>query len=924
MGMMLSEAKMYDKQIQASDLTNLFSYFQQIENKYRFISKEKKQIVLFASKRPEIMYAGYSTSIAAFPLSYPEITSIEPFETEKKKLSATIEPETIVEYSSRVLADYTLNLLAFVLSNGEKGSVTPPDFAGAFALVPHIRKTVLNLTAQDIVERFYKGYTIKQILTDSRLFYTAHSQIKDWFSGLSVKKDVRYIEAEEDDFVRRIGKVTLESFDFEYVVDGKDWYDELSMMNYDDAAELEMTSEVAEVFHKLRSISTSVGILKEVAKRPKSIFVCLKTAIGKFKVPYNFGLESAFVLNDIPEEDNVIVDNRVGGKNLFRDKNLAYLKASSLSSLMSNQLNSIDISRFLFDAMIVDEVHNFNRGFKKAPNLVYRSIKISDSGSERSNSMQRRTTLSKRTDYAVQTFNVEAKYSIRGEVQNFGAICQYIKSFASNKYGRLNKRVNNIVFLSATPFTDDNFQAYTLFSFLDRKKLQQVSLPTLAQFYRTFANELYKIDINIRGDVGLFPVIDGYKNTYVLSRIIGSFCDFAVSDVEIDKRRPKKVVIANSISYPTNEGIDDGQFKSLMNEIKESKINSFVPKSLAQKKMAQDGSDYIVGKISQPVRSTKEMYEKSNQIFEDILKWKKKSKFDDKESVEMKNILEELSKLFQKKKSDKEGVERFYYELINLTDGERVEELLERGLEIDSSNIDLIKYVISFESSEESDIDIDELDIEDSSAVGGSSINQQMAARTMQMAGISALALLSPYFVTNDKQGTRIKRGMNPYLPPLNYKDKKDNYIFDSFENAKTFVENSPKIYYVCEAIANQIRHQKERNEKVSGSIVYSQYFKFVYHGHTFKLFDLMSIYILGKYPELFDVDYLGVSTKKLSFEEKKDMFFVQIAGSEKAKDQVDKFNSGEAYVLFGTERIKEGVDQIGRASCRERVSHIV
>ena len=313
--------------------------------------------------------------------------------------------------------------------------------------------------------------------------------------------------------------------------------------------------------------------------------------------------------------------------------------------------------------------------------------------------------------------------------------------------------------------------------------------------------------------------------------------------------------------------------------------------------MAEDASNYIVGKIDAPIKFNKSDLTKGDSIYEDILSWKKKTGYKDKESAELDEVIKNLSKLFSKK-GDK-------YVMRNDTDGAAIEELLEKGREIDPTNIDLQTYYLSFNNSED-EIDVSGIVIEDD----GSDISgADLASRTMQMAGISALTLLSPYFVTTDPKKAPFKKGDNPYLPPLNYKDKKGNYEFNSYENAKTCVENSPKLFYTCQAIAQQIKYQKGREEKVSGSIVYSQFFQFTYHGHSFKIFDLMSRYILGKNPELFKEDYLGNSTKSLSLEDKLDLFFVQIVGSKKAKDQVEKFNSGEAYVLFGTDRIKEGVD---------------
>ena len=894
--------------ITPEDLNGLWDYIKEIEirHKQSFSQRLSSYVKFKEGKAKGLNYSGTLKAIPLPTVAYAEIMSFSPMVKNTNDSGGIKGNDDYYDYSGGtgsgnffvakskpILSAYALNVAAYVLSDG-KIQIEHPKSSGAYALVPHIRKSILSMSKKNISDKFFDGMSTNAILKQDQNYLSsggAKQRFELLVDGLSA-----IVLSENDKTNRRYNGEYVGENQWSFEVKGKDIYSDLAIGNMQSAAELEMTSELAEVMDNLKSISLCIGTLKNVAKKPKTIFIALKTAVGKFKIPYENSLKSALVLNDFPDNEEVIIKNF---KSKLLNDNEAYLRGSLYLSLAANQLNAINIARLSIDAMIVDEVHNFNRGFTKSSNLAMRRL----DGDSKVRQISR-TTENRGNETAVQTFSAKAKYNVRADVQNFGALCYFVGSVSDKKYSTPNRRVNNNIFLSATPFTDDNFQAYTLFRFLDGELLNSLGINSLAKFYRLYAKEIYKIDVNISGNVGLFPVIDGYKNSYVLSRLIASFSDFAVTDAEIDKRRPHKIIIANSVDYPENAGVQDGDFKKLIDSIRDNKMNSFISKSEAQKNMSQDASDYIVGKISSPIRSNSEQIEASDYIYEDILDWKKRTGYVSKDIKEMEDLLKKLSPLLKSVTKTKDGEKRKTYEIKNAKDVDEVTELLSEGMSIDPNNIQLQAYQMAYDQQENDDDIYAEIN-----DFGGADSQAALSSRTMQMAGISALTLLSPYFITTDEKSSNFKKGDNPYLPPLNFKDKKGDYVFDDYENAKTFVENSPKIYYACSAIAQQIKHQKDKEEKIAGSIVYSQYYKFTYHGHSFKIFDLMSRYILGKNPELFKEDYLGNSTKSLSVEDKLDLFFAQIVGKKTKGDEVGRFNSGEVYVLFGTDTIKEGVD---------------
>lgn len=925
------KAKEFVPEIEIDDLSGLWMYLEEIQQRYLQKARDYRKTITYKSNTFTLV--GDNLTLAIPHGGY------KGWRDEKwgKSVPAGKKDYDTLESCIEVLAEYFFDIALHVATDGKSNSafigtsnkfVTPKN-AGMIYLLPSIRKSLLSRSAKQIQADVFNQNTSSSLLKMNDIEAQAFvDSIKQKFFTQKVEvytpdqTDTSSLGWSE---AQRVKEHEAARKNRKYVVNQLDIYEWIAKAVIAESYELEMTSELAEVMRNLKSISNAIGKLKPVALKPKTVFIALHTAVGKFKIPFDYVLESAIFMNDIPS-DGIILDKAAEKTKLLnnvKENAEEYLTQASKSALYTNQINAISINRLGIDAMIVDEVHNFNRGFKKPQNLAF-GVKVTsrDDSVEFSRKIRPflpiRTTLNPQKDLPIQRFYAEAKYDIRTDIQNFGALSLYVKDVSQQKYSTPHRKVNNNIFLSATPFTDDNFQAYTLFGFINRELLTSMGISTLSNFYRLFANEVYKIDINIQGNVGLFPVIKGYKNTYILSRIIGTFADFAVSDVEIDKKRPKKIVIANTVSYPPNVGVDDNDFQNAICEIKEAKVNSFVPINDAQKKMKIDGSDYIVGKIPQPIRFTQDEAKKADEIYNEILDWKAKNP-DLKQNAKMDAVLKALKNLFTKtsKTVDKVKIEK--YVLIRDTDSQKAEELLEKGKEIDSANIQWRQYAMSYMSSDEDDININDLDLDDlNSGVSGVNSAQILASRTMQMANISALTLISPYFVTTDKQGAWFKKGDNPYLSsyPLNYKNSKGDFEFNSYQNAKRFVENSPKIYYTCESIANQIRYQIKQNEetgvwqKVSGSIVYSAYIQFTYHGNNFKIFDLMSVYLLNKHPDLFEKDHFGKPLpKNMTDKQKLEKFFVQIAGSGKAKNEVEQFNSGEAYVLFGSDRIKEGVD---------------
>lgn len=130
--------------------------------------------------------------------------------------------------------------------------------------------------------------------------------------------------------------------------------------------------------------------------------------------------------------------------------------------------------------------------------------------------------------------------------------------------------------------------------------------------------------------------------------------------------------------------------------------------------------------------------------------------------------------------------------------------------------------------------------------------------------------------------GASLNNALSPYL------------VKDTPADYKEFVENSPKIKYTCEAIASVKKYHEDRNEPISGQIIYMN------RGKEF--FPFIKEYLeeeLGyKKAVLFEkikVDEVEIITSEIS---------------ETAKENIkEAFLEGIVKVIIGTATIREGID---------------
>lgn len=689
----------------------------------------------------------------------------------------------------------------------------------------------------------------------------------------------------------------------------------VAKMEYKTALELQFTEEISYFFSTLgKQAPLFLGRFKEWTKRPNTIVLCKHNAVANLSVPEEFGKKSIYFMGGIyqGEKAQLLAERRVG--NVKKYPILMPIESSNLAgneAVMSNeekkklflsQYRGLPLQLLACQAFIVDEVHNFNRLFKrvKKGGQFERALH----GGPRQGRRKKDSTL----PYGGQSemialgrpnqpniqFNYDtfANYSLQPTVQNFLAVCLYFQDVAKRIQPTERRKIENTIFLSATPFTDDNFQMLSVFGALNMNKLLQGHVFNTFDFFKLYAKELWAKDINYKNQYTLFAKIVGYKNIYSLSQMIKSFTDFKISDEEIEKNRPIKALIGTKKPerMPEDEAL--------------SKLRALVPYNEVQKKMNQDLENYITLKSNKEINFSEDDVNQALEIYTKLQRAAGKLSATDEAVLRLKELIEYTDK------GDIFIPLDVLDDIVNLVD----EILEENPDEPFAKKVEGVLY-----STEEVDVDKDDDEKEkeeveeddDTKSVSGNvntesgdmSAAKITAQRALQASRKQMLTLVSPYYNTINGD----KKLMNPYLPPL---DKSFS------ENSKALVENSPKLLYACQAIFKVLKYAVEGKGQtyaddgpnaIMGQVVFITNYRFTYHGQSYFIFDMMAQYMIDE-----NTDFLLNLPNYDGGQEGLADLFASIDGrtrDDEKSEIVNRFNSGRCLVLFGTEIIREGIN---------------
>ena len=654
--------------------------------------------------------------------------------------------------------------------------------------------------------------------------------------------------------------------------------------------EQKMMTEILYLIKQLqKDIHLYLGHWKEWASQSNTIVLCAHPALAKMSSHKDESERASMFMNGFYDkndpEQKMFLSKKGNLSSHTSNKaqppfTLKDLSQTQRQIQLMAQFRGMNISELGVDCLMVDEAHNFNRAFKKPQKGSMRMGVV----------RQAFGSLSNKTKIVYDTF---ANYNIRNEVHNFISICFYFQKRADKISQRQTRKLQNTIFLTATPFTDDNFQMISLFGALSTEKLYRSGVYSLFDFFRLYVNEIWRKDIDYQGRYGLTPKIESYKNVYSMSQLIRSFTNFQISSKEIDAKRPQKIPLA------VEDIVIDGNRLSAKGQVG---FND------AQLKMNQYLNDFVTLKSDYEIQYTEDELKQALELYDSLEEKRGKEASKGNKQAEIKKLKRLVGK-------ESEG---FPYEPEN---EELVNEIIDAILALDAEDEFANKVVASQFFSEDDEDEIkkeegEEGDEEEEALAGsvlsdiGSDELQIIAQRALASSMKQTLALVTPYYLTINND----KRLMNPLLPPLDG---------TASEDAKNVIENSPKLLYACKAIAMMLEfgldekkqtYQGEGPNRLFGQVVFIRNYNFIYHGIRFNIFDLMIQYIIDNNKDLLeravgkDVDlkslFATIDSRTRKYKDKKTGQII-----DEKTEMVNRFNNGGVLVLFGGETIKEGIN---------------
>ena len=584
--------------------------------------------------------------------------------------------------------------------------------------------------------------------------------------------------------------------------------------------EKQITDRVIWYFRKLRgTLVGKMGKWKSWAISDRAILIAKHSAIENIKVPQIYVNQAITDASDTNKLEDAA----------------DFYKGFSLPL----RHNSIDVQQLNVDTIIVDEVHNFNR--------------IIDKVNRRSSLGGAYTRLyGKARNNAEDGAELVMEYSFKSNslptVNKFNmfALCKYIQGVQKGR--------QNTILLSATPFTDDNYQLLSIFNMINKDRMDDLGIENSYEFYMKYVIEEWKWDINQRNQFGLFAKIEGYNNGYALSSFIKSFGNFKISDKEIERRRPIKYTISSS--------------QQSLDVIKD--VVSIIDLSDVQERMVKNISEYTNGNTT---TVNEYGYDK------DMIKKMKKGKVG---SVSEEQFVDQE----QEEKLQNEIIELVFIESFSTDAKEKFFTLT--NLNPNSLWVEEFKKENPTFFPEDSDDETDQTD--GSEAVKSGALGDtESTAKAFRGQSLNLKLAISPYLIPGNKEGT----AMNPLLPA---------FTKNQSNNAKNFVEQSPKINYAVKCSLELLLHHKSKGEAPSGQVFYLNLFRFTYGGVVHGVFNLIKQYMVdicedpkSKYFGLLEAENIESLTSDTN--------------PKKREDIKNKFLSGEVLILMGTETIKEGIN---------------
>tara|TARA_R110000851_G_scaffold296023_1_gene451039 strand:- start:4249 stop:11568 length:7320 start_codon:yes stop_codon:yes gene_type:complete len=663
-------------------------------------------------------------------------------------------------------------------------------------------------------------------------------------------------------------------------------------------------------------------------KKENRIVLCSHEAIKRFRVSSGARDKAKKFVSNVDDSRwaSDVVNN-------FYD-NLSYLPLSLM------ELN--------ITGMVVDEIHNFNnlvpkarahivtnvatgRGKQKDKNLALLPTQnanallkelpdgttiFSDSGIKILSETLLNTGIKdiQEKSYKIQ-YNTAGKSDLKVGPSNLMSLIFQVQH---NSYLRTGTKDKNTIMMSATPFTDNIFQMFTVLGMTNAERMKESNIMNVFDFFITFVREEWRFNITHKNTFGLFAEIQGYYNTAAMSNYIKAFANFKVSDKVIEKSRPLKYLIPQDVSSNQQSGANTSSVE-YSEQLKD--VSSYIELSDVQKQIIKKIGEFVEGKIPTPYALCPN-YGEVIKVSEETGEITFTDPDAESDFNEVKRLLKEADK------EDDIIVEREHLnEARIIINSLRIEYPKDRRIELQQQKVDRALFEPEQEEGEDKETSSYMIDFEDA---GMLALNKEdnFKAKAIVGQGFGQTCVISPYLLPCDKERELENSLLKDF--PLDPND--------IHKSAKNFINQSPKIKYAVECALNSIKYDSENSKnlhQIGGQIIYlDRGKKFKYAGSYYNAYNLIKQYILDqkvmfydekkkkkRYLEDSEVDIItGGMNKKVTVTDPQTGFDIIDYSTNKPQkvtqkeDIRDKFNDGRVKILLGSSAIKEGVDLNKRA----------
>lgn len=235
--------------------------------------------------------------------------------------------------------------------------------------------------------------------------------------------------------------------------------------------------------------------------------------------------------------------------------------AQKLETLLGKGLRGtlMNIEDFGFDFGCYDEAHKMKKVFTAVKGEVE---EVTDSGRKQRG----------RNPYQINS----------GVPSSIG-----LKGFMLNYYIQRQNGWQNVLLLTATPFTNSPLEIFSVLSMIAYNKLKETDLNNLKSFFDTYVMTSTELVINAQLRPQFKQVILGFNNLLSMQTLIRRFINYKTGD-QANVVRPKKYVLPYLRKIENETMIVLGP---------DEKIETYIPMTAAQTAMVNDVIGYVEGKI---------------------------------------------------------------------------------------------------------------------------------------------------------------------------------------------------------------------------------------------------------------------------------------------------------------------------------------